>query len=79
MTTDLVEAIASELGISREDAGSLHVLARPLWKRMAALGIVDSYGGAECVRLLPAMLRYVQHEANKPAPKPRRPRTKKAS
>lgn len=79
MTTDLVEAIESELGITREAAGELLVAARPLWKKMANLGMVDGWAGAECARVLPKMLSYARAEANKPPPKPRQRKKKEVT
>lgn len=63
---ELAQLIAQEFpaDIDLAYAAKLLEAARPLWRVLEDAAFVDSFGGAECHRILPAMLAMVHREAN---------------
>lgn len=65
--TELLAAVTAALDIDPDEADRARVLvtaAEPLWRALESFGMVDGYGGAECRRVLPAMLAFAHREAN---------------
>jgi hypothetical protein len=60
---ELVRLIADRLEISRTSARDLAEAAEPLWSELADFGMVDSFDGAECRRVLPAALDFIHGQA----------------
>ena len=50
--------------IDDETAENVIRSSEPLWDALDELGLVDSWGGMEFVRLLPDVLAFIRREAN---------------
>lgn len=65
----LVAAICHQLGVDVVRATRLATAATPLWSELERAGMVDTFGGAECERVLPAALAFIRESANQvPSP-----------
>ena len=60
----LDDAVAKALGVEPDHAAAIAAAAEPLWDALADRGIIDTYGGMECVRVLPAALAFIHQQAN---------------
>ncbi len=63
--TPRVNATRARLRDSFGSVGPELLPPRPLWDALASHGIVDSFGGAECERVLPAALAFIYEAANR--------------
>ena len=48
------------------DATEVALAAQPLWDALEECGLVDSFGGAECARVLPQAIELIYRQANIP-------------
>jgi hypothetical protein len=61
----VTKSVADHCQLDPATAGTISGAARQLWDAMADLGWVDSYGGVESARLIPAMVAFARSEAKK--------------
>lgn len=51
--------------ITEDKLDDVLTAAEQLWRALAGLGLVDSFGGGQSARVLPAALAFIRYEANR--------------